>query len=230
MFPQQEPEPSDGQAVGKWDYLKVENGRSAVGYLAGYPSRTYVHHVGNSVPCKRKITKSVLVCPYCEAGKVPEWRGYVPLYSAQYVRLFTIITKDYLESVEQIPIHSQIRCSRGKNRHDPVVITEEKWSPRPLPLTPERDQEIDLRPFLLRLWKDQELVEWCRSLPLTLPLTEEKPRRKPATRSTTKPKHPPLPPTPEPVPSDQTLDETFASIKRKWQLPPVVNGKHEPRD
>jgi hypothetical protein len=86
--------------------------------------------------------------------------------------MFALITLDYRECVAEIPRHAQVKLSRGKNKRDPLVITPSTWRVTPLPPSAERDYDVDLRTFLLLLWKDAELRDWCyKNLPATTAVT-----------------------------------------------------------
>jgi len=173
MFSSQEPDPAPrSEDRRKWDYVSVPNGGSIVGYLAGYPFGVHTHHVGHTKPCKRRMTHSALVCPFCEGGLAPVWRGYTPIYDREYLPRYVLITQDYLESVREIPVHAQVRISRAKPEKSPPIIRPELWTPKALPLGHGRDREPDLLPSLLRTWKDDELKRWCLSQTPALPQTE----------------------------------------------------------
>jgi hypothetical protein len=170
MIRSQKPTPEKGCAkVWKWDYEAPENGKSTVGFLAGPPCGCWVHFTFGSKPCRRKMTKSKLVCPFCEDKWEPVWRGYVPYYDREYVRRFVVITEDYYESVNEIELHAQIRLSRDKDTHAPVVIRPDTWRTQPLPTKADRAEPVDLMPFLCRvLWKDAELTEYAEQTELEL--------------------------------------------------------------
>lgn len=135
--------------------------KSAIsGFLAGQPTWVPCHWTGKSRPCRRLLTCGALPCHDCRPNEEPIWRGYTPFYSSEYVRLFALITLDYREAVAEIPRHAQIKLSRGPNPRDPLVIVPSLWRPSPLPESADRDYDVDLRSFLLTLWKDSELREW----------------------------------------------------------------------
>lgn len=144
----------------RWVYLPLKNGATANGFLAGPVVGVWCHWMGRSRPCRRLMSDGALSCAMCADAQEPDWRGYVPFYSAEYVRMFTVITADYLESVREIPLHAQIKMARGRNKHDPVVIRPDLWRTTPLPPAADRDAAADLVPFLLKMWKDAELIEW----------------------------------------------------------------------
>lgn len=155
----------------RWSYQQVEKGKSVFGWLAGPPTGVYTHHAGATKPCRRLMTNGKLTCPYCESKYVPVWRGYTPFYDTEYTRRFVLISEDYEESVSEIPHLAMIALSRGKGPRDPVVIKPNMWRTTPLPDNSERAKPVDLRLFLLRLWKDVELQQWSLGQTPALPRT-----------------------------------------------------------
>lgn len=108
------------------------------------------------------MSKGALPCPFCDTGRAPEYKAYVPFYSAQYIAQFVIIPYEYVESVREIALHAQIKVSRHKNPKSPCVVKEELWTPKKLPLTDSREGKVNLMSFLvLRLWKDDELKQYA---------------------------------------------------------------------
>ncbi len=156
--------------IKKWDYQPIPNGTSTVGFLAGPPIPCATHYVGATKPCKREMTESAYVCPYCESGKEIEWRAYVPFYSREYIELFVLINDDYLESVEEIPLHAQIRLSRAKPQKSPIVIRMENHSTRGLPPAAKRALPVDMMPFLVHtLWKDKDIIAYSNGVKSVAP-------------------------------------------------------------
>lgn len=153
------PEPSERkQSVGRWLYLPIANGASVGAYTAGPIALAPTHYVNQTRPCRAKMSHAKLVCPFCETHQEVTWRGYVPLYDRDFVRRFVLISLDYLEAAELVELHQQVKCVRGKNKRDAVIVRGEQWTPTALPVTQERRDPQDIWPFLLRMWKDQELA------------------------------------------------------------------------
>jgi len=111
------------------------------------------------------ISDKVLVCPRCAINRPWEWRGYVPYYDEQYVRRFVVVASDYYESICEIKHLSPILISRGPEKTDSVVVKYEPWRTTPIPHAKDREGEVNLIDFLIRvLWKDEALVRFhCRS-------------------------------------------------------------------
>ncbi len=163
MFPLQDPGTPEGKnPATRWLYTAVKNGTGCHGFLAGQPTWVKCHFVGYSKPCRSILTSGSLPCHYCAAKEEPVWRGFTPWYDGSYVRCFSCITLDYREAISEIPLHAQIKLSRGKGTRDPLVIVPCLWRTTELPVSEDRNYSADLRGSLLKVWKDPELVEWCQ--------------------------------------------------------------------
>lgn len=236
-----------------WDYLPVENGKSEVAYLAGPTCGVYVHDGQPSKPCRREMTDSELVCPYCETGDEPRWKGYVPLYDRDYQRRLLLISQGVRESVKEINHLDQVRCSRAKSSKASVIIRAETWTPKQCPRGDGRDVPADIEPVLFTIWKDAVLREWwvrkemekisvqpvvVSDKPVSLP-PKQKPPRKPApaptppsAEMTMAEMYPGLagfgrPPSTEPASMTPSLEATEAALKRRGKISPSLNGKHK---
>jgi len=161
MFPHQNPEPARGKNLaGEWSYQKVDSGTSLTGFLAGQPTWIPCHWVGVSKPCRSILTCGHLPCLDCRPGKEVEWRGYLPFYDPSYLRKFILIPLNLRESVAEIALHAQIKMNRARAKKSAVIVTMSNWRVTPLPESKERSHAVDLRAFLLVVWKDTELSEW----------------------------------------------------------------------
>jgi hypothetical protein len=106
------------------------------------------------------MTDSELVCPYCESGDEPRWKGYVPLYDRDYQRRFLLISQGVRESVKEIEHLQPVRCTRAKSSKASVVIRLDWWTTKACPRGDGRDVEADIEPVLFTIWKDAVLREW----------------------------------------------------------------------
>lgn len=172
MEPVEPTGPQKKAGLGKWDYLPVPNGTTAVGYLAGYPLCCKTHHNNGTKPCRKWMSAHVLQCPFCNDGHEPDDRAYVPIWSREYLGQFVVVPYAYVESIREISLHAQVKLTRAKNPKTPVVIREEVWSPRPLPLTAGRREPVDLMEVLVRrIWRDKELERYADSVTATVTAT-----------------------------------------------------------
>lgn len=150
------------KGVHKWDYHPVPNKANGRGWKAGDPFGAWVHYEHKkSHVCAEKMSKKALPCAWCSRGIIPDWRGYVPWYDEQYTRRFSLITYPYYESVCEIPHLAHIVLRRGVKQTEPVVITAEAWTPKPIPYSSVRAEVVCLGQFLVHvLWGNEALTKW----------------------------------------------------------------------
>jgi hypothetical protein len=144
-------------------YLNVKTGQKDAGYKAGevygcFGHRTYAHK-----PCVKEITHGELTCPYCVAGLVPEWRGYVPIWDRDWALRYNLIGYEIFESVDAIPHRAQVSISRAKNPISPLIIREELCLTRELPNKAPWNELVDMERVCLALWKEEPLTRWVMS-------------------------------------------------------------------
>ncbi len=211
-------------------YLTVKNGERHPAYLAGELYGCYTHRTYAAQPCHSDITEGELQCPYCAAGMVPEWRGYVPLWDRDWTLRYALIGEDYYATVDAIAHHAQVVVSRAKNPISPLVIREEVLLTRQLPQTsPWRDAVLML-PICLTLWKCDPLTQWCQSRKLLAMGT--------ATPAPAAPKGIPAAPkvsaivTPYSAPGEGATEVQYDAVvnrlkKNKDRLAPSTNGAHK---
>lgn len=156
----EEPDPGRKEEVRRWHYESVANGQTVTGFLAGHPFGAHVHFLQRySKPCRARMSKGALPCALCSIGQ-PEWRGYVPWFSAEYRRCFTLIPAELLDAVREIEPYSQVKITREKPKKSPAIFRAQLWRTTPFPDHLRERDPVHLLPFLLRLWKDEELLYW----------------------------------------------------------------------
>jgi hypothetical protein len=143
-----------------WDYQRVENGKSVVGWKAGPVYGCETHYLGETRPCKRITTDSKLVCPICESGEETIFRGYVPFWDTDYQRKFVLIPEDVFDLADEIECHQTIRISRPKGSREGNIVRPDGWTLKALPPKYVNMGEIDIVPALLTVWKDEQLRAW----------------------------------------------------------------------
>lgn len=141
-------------------YLRVPNGCSECCYKAGETHGVVGHRTHAHQPCLKDITHGKLECTYCSAGLQPVWRGYVPLWDRDWTLRYSLIGEEYFETVEVIPVRSQVVVSRAKNPISPLVIRQEVKLVRELPDKEPWNKPIDMEELCLCLWKIPQLTEW----------------------------------------------------------------------
>lgn len=172
MVSSKNPTPSGkGVQVKHWSHESIPCKTQQRGWIAGKPFGAWQHYVGKrSYVCREKMSDKALHCERCAEGFIPDWRGFVPWYDAQYVCKFSLITFPYFESVCEVGHLSQIVLRRGERNTDAIVISAETWRTSPLPYSAERSAPVDLGPFLVHvLWKDHALIKWDRDQQRSLP-------------------------------------------------------------
>lgn len=197
-------------------YLAVKNGEKHGAYMAGELFGCYTHRTFAAQPCVSDLTNDEIECPYCKAGQVPEWRGYVPLWDRDWTLRYVLISEELFASVDVIPFHGRVSVSRAKNPISPVVIREEAMLVRDLPQRAPWKDAVAMLPICLTLWKNAALTAWFSNhKPLALGAVE-KPAEKPA-----KAYKGPGKDEPEAVDFDALANR----IKAKF-VKPSTNGKH----
>jgi hypothetical protein len=156
--------PGTKTGVRRWTYNAIPNGTKHKGFKAGDPFGVYVHYINRkSLPCKERITKGELVCPFCDGKYVPEWRGYTPFWSQEYAPFFCLITEEYYEATCEIEHLAPVTISRGPLNTDPAIMRYDAWRATPIPHNAMRAKPVDLSTFLIDvIWKDEELCRWDR--------------------------------------------------------------------
>lgn len=163
------PAPESGaNPVRRWTYAPVPNKTSTTGWKAGDVFGVETHFSGGSKACRRIMTDSALICPFCESGKKPEFRGYVPFFDADYARRFVLVNRDYFDLADSIERLAMIRASRDKASKAPIIVRQDNWRTTPLPPSFANESPAELLPSLLDAWEDDELRAWCmKQTPVT---------------------------------------------------------------
>lgn len=151
--------------IRRWKYEGVKSGTSHRGWIAREHFGAYVHFdLHRSHPCAALMSNHELRCEFCARKFVPMWRGYVPWYDDHYLERFSMVTEDYIESVEEIPHLAHIVLTRGAVKTDPCVITAKPWITTPIPFAAKRTEPVNLSDFLVHvIWDNMELREWDRA-------------------------------------------------------------------
>lgn len=225
-----EPDPWKSRKPAKWNYQVVQNGGRMNAFLGAYPFGVQCHFDHGSKPCLNDMTKGDLPCKYCGVDDEPEWRGYTAIYTTEYLPRFVIITDDYLESVREIPIHAQVKISRGNGAKDPVILRADLWRTLPLPPSPERNAPVDLLPSLLRMWKIPALVKWHADHSTPARAVQVVPPAEVVPPAIAERMAPAALPTPDQI--EAKLDEVLSNLvhkgKRMSRARPSTNGTHPP--
>lgn len=142
--------------------------------MAGQIYGCYSHRTHATQPCVEDITEGHHKCPWCKAGMVPEWRGWVPLWDRDWCLRYVLINESYFPSVDAIAHRAQVMCSRGKNPISPMVVREETTMVRALPDRAPWSSPVKMLDVCLTLWKCELLVRWYDKHPLVMNEEAEK--------------------------------------------------------
>lgn len=148
-----------------WDWLNPRLGQSLTGWLAGPVIGVETHWMGRTQPCRRYITGGRMKC-YCSTNALgTEWKGYVPLWDANGVQAFAVIGERFADLAYSIPHFSPVSVTRLKSAGSPVCVKQSDWTDSPPPSRGDVLKPKDIRPWLLKLWKDETLIEWLNAHP-----------------------------------------------------------------
>jgi hypothetical protein len=198
--------------------LKVPNGSKELGYLAGEMYGCYTHQVGNAHPCVADITDDALECQYCTLKKPVTWRGYVPIWDADWTLRYALIGEDIFESVNALRWHASVVVSRAKNPISPLIIREADNPLRTLPNKAPYNTCIYALRVCLTLWQDSLLTAWCQehaSLALGASPTTVKPTPELGYKG------------PAPADDGEEIGVLANRIMGKVKALPSGNGKHQ---
>lgn len=204
-------------------YLKVANGEKHPGYMAGELYGCYTHRTHSAQPCLSDLTNDALECPYCRSGMVPEWRGYVPIWDRDWTLRYVLIGEDLFASVDVIPLHAQVVCSRAKNPISPLIVRQEVGLTRELPARDPWKQPVFMLPICLTLWKCAELTAWMHN--------HHQPKMVPSAEKVIGAQAPPPQVKPYRAPQPELLgDELDATMDRIRTFgKSLTNGKPKPK-
>jgi RNA polymerase subunit RPABC4/transcription elongation factor Spt4 len=157
--------PEKGRKGRFWDWLNPALGKEVNAWLVGLMVGVETHWLGRTQPCRRYITGGLMKC-YCQTSKLAsEWKGYVPLLDENEVQCFAIIGSRYEEQANKINLFKPVVVTRLKRAGSPVMVKESAWTDREAPTANGKQVALDIRPWLLKLWKDEELTNWFAAHP-----------------------------------------------------------------
>jgi len=164
MFESEEVTPVDPALC--WHVVKVGQEVPLRGFVAGPVQVVTCHQWGKvSKPCWSRISKGQLACPRCEDRAARRQIGYLPIWEAQSLKqLVVIVSKTMVPIAQAAPFRSAVMCIMPKTKGLPMKITPEQdihthTGNRRLLMT---RTPHDIRPYLLHLWGQPELVELFR--------------------------------------------------------------------
>jgi len=213
------------------DYLRVECGKTYGAYSAGEVYGCYSHRTHATLPCVANITDDDMRCPYCEAGHVSEWRGWVPLWDSDWRLRHVVIGEEILPSVDAIPFRAKVVAMRAKNPISPLIVRECPTAlTRELPAGAPWNQAVPMLAVCLVLWKMPALTRWCEERNLLALGATRKQEAAPAPKmlKPEKAQKPYVAPADAEAPVSQLLAGSLNRIKALEDGGKIVpNGKHK---
>lgn len=167
-----------GAGIPFWDWIQLDVGKTWQGWVAG-PHVGIEGHWSDSKPkgtkaCRSELTGGALKCPYCHDRFPPVWKAYVPLWSQAGIRMVAVVGERYAHLLEQLKLHQQVVVSKQRLRGAPIMVEPMQWGVGRPPLAFGDAKPQDLKPWLLRVWGDEELERWIRDNPVSDELPETK--------------------------------------------------------
>lgn len=163
MFRSRPPENSRrGRFWERWDPAL---GKTINGWLAGPIVGLDTHYLGHTQPCRRVITNGRMEC-YCTRMKLEAvWKGYVPIWNEDGVKGFAIISERAYDVAGKIAMFRPVGVTRERWAGQPIMVRELEWTKGPPPISEATLKPLDIRPLLLNLWGDKDLIEFLNEHP-----------------------------------------------------------------
>lgn len=148
-----------------WEFLKNVKDAKTLYVVAGTAHTVPVHWNGTALKgCKTHLTAGKLRCGL-KAGPCPSrWVSYVPLIRCEDKRrIVVMVGLREVEKVTKLPHGTVVQVRRGATATAPVQVNR-------YPLSKEANEigemiakrrSEDIGSFILHLWQDRELTEWC---------------------------------------------------------------------
>jgi hypothetical protein len=171
MFPRQDPQ--KGQKSSRtWTYTKVIPKRGYYGHLAGPVEWVQCHFYYRSIPCYHEMTQGKIECPWCKKAPRIDWVGYVPFWEESGKPMVSAVREYARDKLLSLKTYDPIIVLKGESKFDPVFVTRYAGKD---PMVPPRDgskDPVDIREWLLKLWKEQPLCEWAATLSSDTPVSQ----------------------------------------------------------
>lgn len=168
MFEGQKPEKKLDHL--RWTTLKLAPGKFIRGWKAGRAYGIRTHFCPYSKPCKTKLTGGQLACQYCTAELRLGFTGYMPILSEEGTKNVIVYGSDIEEQVSSIPYGAPIQVRKGYSKNSPVTVAAKEWTVGKCPWLSGRKCEHDIRPWLLQLWQEPDLVAHFGLIPEQIPI------------------------------------------------------------
>jgi hypothetical protein len=125
------------------------------------------------------MTGGALAC-VCDAQEVSTvWRGYVPLWDEFGIRCVALIGHRYFDLAANVGHLEPVKVTKTKRQGCPIRVEARGWTSIKPPVSANDAKPQDIRPWLLRLWRDAALEKWLKDNPAAPVVTTDKPAAKP---------------------------------------------------
>jgi hypothetical protein len=148
-----------------WNWLNPAVGKSVPGWLIGPIVGVQTHYLNYTVPCRSDVTKGRMKC-FCSGMHLESvWKGYVPLIDADGVQSFAVMGERYADVSYAVPLFAPVEVCRMRQAGCPIAVKRSEWTTEPPLLHGESPRPRDIRPWLLKLWRDTDLIDWFEAHP-----------------------------------------------------------------
>jgi hypothetical protein len=161
-----------------WSVTQPEPGGRLRGWICGEQFGCDTHHVNGTKPCKKVLTNGAMDCQWCATGIRVGYTSWVPWFDELGRKCISLVGREMEGYVSSLILGTAITISKRKAANAPVLITATDWFSAPCPFIRRLKCWYDIRPFLMGLWGDKQLVEFYGSDPVMRPITEEERRTK----------------------------------------------------
>lgn len=151
------PPPNRSNQVPTWNWVKLPKGKSCRGWLAGPIVGVMCHHFGGTRACAAMLTGGKVACGHDHDRFPPEWKGYVPFWSEEGVRSFVVIMDAWYDLAAKVPHLGELLVTKTEFHGSPIRVNSREWAAKEPPITAHEKRPQDIRPYLLRLWKNPDL-------------------------------------------------------------------------
>lgn len=154
----------------RWNIEQPEQGGKLQGWICGPQVGLCTHHAGVTKPCKSKLTGGKLSCQWCQPAFGESYNTHLPWIDEHGQKNVTIFGREMENYLATLSFGSAIVISKKKYKAAKILVTSKEWSSRPCPWLSRMSGQSDIRPFLLMMWKDSELIKFFGLEPDHIPL------------------------------------------------------------
>lgn len=150
--------PNRKQSHLQWTYLKCQPKHKSRCWVCGPLIGVETHYVNRSVPCRKSLTGGIISCKYDHEIFKTKWIGYLPTFSETGKREVVGLGVDSEELASALCYGQPIAITKAHWKEAPLQIVNTQWTSIACPFLGDKREAQDIRPWLLQLWADEELV------------------------------------------------------------------------